>query len=146
MEGFSLPVPNFGTSAAAPEDGNAYLLGSQDEGTLRVPEAISVRSPPMLQIVTANRLVDGDVVFRTADGHWLRDIDAAGVLADTAAAEAAHAAAQADVDAALVVDVALIDVAVEDGGIVPVRLRERIRAFGPTVKSDHRADLKPFAA
>jgi len=29
---------------------------------------------------------------------------------------------------------------------VPVRLRERIRAFGPTVKSDHRADLKPFAA
>ncbi len=100
----------------------------------------------MPQIVTANRLVDGDVVFRTADGRWLRDIDAAGLLVDKAAAEAAHAAAQADVEAALVVDVAVIDVAVEDGGIVPVRLRERIRAFGPTVKADHRDDLKPVAA
>ncbi|HUG61339.1 MAG TPA: DUF2849 domain-containing protein [Methylomirabilota bacterium] len=96
----------------------------------------------MPQIVTANTLVDGDVVFRAANGSWRRDVNAAGVLADKADAEVAHAAALADVEAAIVVDVAVIDVTVDDERIVPVRLRERIRAFGPTVKSDHRADLK----
>lgn len=100
----------------------------------------------MPQIVTANDLVSGDVVFRTAEGGWTRSVDAAGVLADRAAAEAANAAALADVAAAVVVDVAVIDVTVSDGKVVPVKLRERIRAFGPTVKSDHRADLKPVVA
>lgn len=100
----------------------------------------------MPQIVTANRLIDGEVVFRAADGAWVPDVNGAGVLADKAAAEAAHAAALADMDAAIVVDVAVIDVTVEAGRIVPVRLRERIRAYGPTVKSDHRADLKPATA
>lgn len=100
----------------------------------------------MPQIVTANTLVEGDVVFRTSDGGWVRDVNGAGVLLDKASAEAAEAAALADAARAVVVDVAVIDVTVEDGRIVPVRLRERIRAFGPTVKSDHRADLKPTAA
>lgn len=100
----------------------------------------------MPQIVTANRLIDGEVVFRTADGSWERDIATAGVLDDKAAVEAANAAAMADFEAAIVVDVAVIDVTVDGAAIVPVRLRERIRAFGPTVKSDYRADLKPTAA
>lgn len=100
----------------------------------------------MPQIVTANDLISGDVVFRTADGAWARDVNAAGVLADKAAAEAAHAAALGDVKAAVVVDVALIDVTAAEGKVVPVKLRERIRAFGPTVKADYRADLKPFVA
>lgn len=95
------------------------------------------------QIVTANALVDGDVVFRTDDGRWVRTIDDAGLLADPAAADAALAAANRDAAAAIVLDVALIEVTVADGRVVPVRLRERIRAFGPTVKADHRADLKP---
>lgn len=99
----------------------------------------------MPQIVTANRLIDGDVVFRAPGGDWVRDVNGAEVLADKAAAAVAEAAALADLAAAKVVDVAVIDVTVQDGAIVPVRLRERIRAFGPTVKSDHRADLKPFA-
>jgi hypothetical protein len=97
----------------------------------------------MPEIVTANRLIDGEVVFRAADGSWRRAVDEAEVLTERTAAEAANAAALAD---PAVVDVAVIDVTVTDGRIVPVRLRERIRAFGPTVKSDHRADLKPTAA
>ncbi|WP_237152139.1 DUF2849 domain-containing protein [Oryzibacter oryziterrae] len=100
----------------------------------------------MPQIVTANRLADGDVVFRTASGDWVRDVNAAEVLSDKAAATTAELAAKADVAAARVIEVEVIDVTDADGAIVPVRLRERIRAFGPTVKSDHRADLKPFAS
>lgn len=94
----------------------------------------------MLQVVTANRLIDGEVVFRTADGTWDRRVDAAGLLRDAAEADTAHAAALADMGAAIVIDVALIDVTAADGRIVPLRLRERIRAFGPTVKADHRPD------
>jgi hypothetical protein len=35
-----------------------------------------------------------------------------------------------------VVDVNLIDVEFIDGGIHPTRLRERIRAAGPTIRTD----------
>ena len=100
----------------------------------------------MPQIITANRLIDGEVVFRAPGGAWVRAVDDAELLSDKAAVDVAEAAAQADFEAAVVVDLATIDVAVEDGRVVPTRLRERIRAFGPTVKSDHRADLKPTAA
>ncbi len=95
----------------------------------------------MPKIVTANTLLDGVVVFRTAGGSWAPQIDGAGLLSDTAEVEAASAAAAADQESGLVVDVEVIDVTVDDGRIVPVRLRERIRAFGPTVKADHRPDL-----
>ncbi|WP_181699556.1 DUF2849 domain-containing protein [Chthonobacter albigriseus] len=100
----------------------------------------------MPQIVTANRLIDGEVVFRAADGSWVRDVNGAGVLQSKDEAGVAEAAALADFANAIVVDVAVIDVTVAADKVVPVRLRERIRAFGPTVKSDHRADLKTTAA
>jgi hypothetical protein len=100
----------------------------------------------MPQIVTANRLIDGEVVFRAADGTWVRDVNGSGVLVSKDEVTAAEAAALADFAGAIVVDVAVIDVTASDGKVVPVRLRERIRAYGPTVKSDHRADLKTTAA
>ncbi len=93
---------------------------------------------PMPEILTANRLSDGDVVYRAASGDWVADIDAAEVIDDAERRAAAEAAAQGDVGASQVVEVATIAVFVKDGHVVPKRLRERIRAFGPTVKSDHR--------
>jgi hypothetical protein len=93
---------------------------------------------PMLEILTANRLYDGDVVYRTAAGDWVADVDAAELIDGPDQLAAAEAAAQADVKASKVLDVVTVKVDVTDGHIVPQRLRERIRAFGPTVKSDHR--------
>lgn len=92
----------------------------------------------MSEILTANRLSDGDVVYRTAVGDWVADVDAAELIDGTERLAVAQAAADADVKAARVLDVVAIAVEVTDGHIVPKRLRERIRAFGPTVKSDHR--------
>lgn len=92
----------------------------------------------MPEILTANRLSDGDVVYRTTAGDWIADVDAAELIEGSERLAVAEAAAQADVKAAKVLDVAAIAVEVVDGHIVPKRLRERIRAFGPTVKSDHR--------
>ncbi|MBS1168569.1 MAG: hypothetical protein H6R00_4594 [Proteobacteria bacterium] len=92
----------------------------------------------MLEILTANRLSDGDVVYRTAAGDWVAEVDAAVLIEDAAQLAVAVVAAKADVVASKVLDVAPVAVEVTDGRIVPKRLRERIRAFGPTVKSDHR--------
>ena len=92
----------------------------------------------MPEILTANRLYDGDVVYRTVAGDWVADVEAAELIGTADRLTAAEAAAQADVKASKVLDVVSVPVDVNDGHIVPKRLRERIRAFGPTVKSDHR--------
>lgn len=88
-----------------------------------------------MQVVTANRLIDGRVVFRDAEGRWLEAFAAAAVLTPEAAAAAIAAAAE-DVAARRIVDpyaVALIDL---DGRPTPATMRERIRASGPTSGSE----------
>lgn len=100
--------------------------------------------PTAQQILTANHLLSGDVVFRAADGEWVADVDRAEVLAGKDTIDVALQKGMADIDRCLVVAVEAIDVKVEDGHVVPLRLRERIRANGPTIKADHRADLRPF--
>ena len=91
-----------------------------------------------MEIVTANSLADGRVVFRTATGWSLR-IDDAELLTTKEATEAALALAADDAAANLVVDVYAIAVSRDGGRLVPVRLRERIRASGPTTgNSTHR--------
>jgi sulfite reductase (NADPH) hemoprotein beta-component len=86
----------------------------------------------MAQIVTASRLADGAVVFRDAAGGWTERLDRAAVLdkADVAAALEAGKAAE---DASLVVDVYAVDVSLSSGATVPLKLREAIRARGPTI-------------
>lgn len=90
----------------------------------------------MLQVVTANRLVDGDVVYLTEDGHWsewLRD----GCLADNKQAAAALLeTAEKAVAAQIVVEPYAIDVIAEDETVRASRYREQIRASGPTIRTD----------
>jgi len=86
-----------------------------------------------MKIITANRLTDGAVVFLSAAG-WVEQIAQSARLNAADAVEAGLAKAAKAMANREVVDVAAIDVTVEEGrGPVPVRLRERIRAFGPTV-------------
>ena len=47
-------------------------------------------------VVTANRLGDGAVVYRTADGGWTTELDAAAVVTTAPAASELLAAAHAD--------------------------------------------------
>ncbi|MDP6389669.1 MAG: DUF2849 domain-containing protein [Alphaproteobacteria bacterium] len=96
-----------------------------------------------LQVVTANRLRDGIVVYLAADGGWRQRVADAALALDQGEAERLMALASAAVEARLVVDPYLIEV-VEDGGLVrPSRYREVIRATGPSVETQ--ADL-PSAA
>ena len=83
-------------------------------------------------VVTANRLGDGAVVYRTIDHHWTTRLEQAAVV-DTApaATELLATAAVDDIDAvgAYVAPVRLDD----DGGVQPGNLRETIRYAGPTI-------------
>jgi hypothetical protein len=86
-----------------------------------------------MKIITANRLTDGIVVYLTGNG-WVDGIGSAAVLNAPDAIEAGLASAKRAIANREVVDVAAIDVTLDDNrSPVPVKLRERIRAFGPTV-------------
>ena len=87
----------------------------------------------MSQIVTANRLADGIVVFQDGAGGWSEDFARAAVHDDAAAA---LARAAEDVAASLVVDPYAVEVALRNGHYAPKALREAIRAAGPTVRRD----------
>ena len=86
-----------------------------------------------LQILTANRLTDGIAVWYDVDGRWNESIARAEIARtadDATRLEAIGKKAFAD---NLVLDVNLIDVEENNGFIRPLRLRERIRAEGPTI-------------
>ena len=82
-----------------------------------------------MKVLTANRLSDGAVVYLAADGTWITALQD-GVRLDDAAGEAALQTAKAQ--PRVFVEPYLIDV--DDAGAVGrERLRETIRASGPTV-------------
>jgi Protein of unknown function (DUF2849) len=87
----------------------------------------------MSHAVTANRLADGRVVFRTRDGSWSGQIADAAVADSEAAAAPALSGAQADADNQVIVDPYVIELDVSGPAPRPSRLREAIRAFGPTI-------------
>ena len=89
-----------------------------------------------MKILTANRLIDGVAVWYAADGSWAESLDRAELAADTDSETRLEALGKAAHAANLVVDVDLVDVNVVDGAIRPLRLREVIRAAGPTNRID----------
>ena len=87
------------------------------------------------QILTANRLRDGEVVYWAA-GQWVTTLEGAEVFGDDASAKAALKTADGSVRDRLVVNPYLFDVRREAGALRPVKEREIIRAAGPTVRRD----------
>ena len=91
----------------------------------------------MNQVITASRLTDGAVVFLGQAHAWVERLSTAAVFNSVEASAEALAAAQKDEQANVVIDIYAIDVADKSGAITPVKLREAIRAQGPTVKPEH---------
>jgi hypothetical protein len=87
------------------------------------------------QMLTANRLKDGDVLY-WSDGKWVLSLADGDVFTDPKAADAALAAAQQSVTGNAVIAPYLFDVRMDAKGINPVKEREVIRAAGPTVRDD----------
>ena len=84
--------------------------------------------------LTANRLIDGEVVFWNA-GEWVERFADIEMFEDAAAAEAAEAHAKAQ--PTVVVDPYLMDLVQIDGVWIPVAYRDRLRALGPTNHLQH---------
>ncbi|HUO88476.1 MAG TPA: DUF2849 domain-containing protein [Rhizomicrobium sp.] len=96
------------------------------------------------QMLTANRLKDGDVLYWKA-GHWVLTMREGEVFADPKAADMALAEAQKYVTGNMVVNPYLFDVRVDGTGIHPVKEREIIRAAGPTVRGEGKQASDPKA-
>ena len=96
-----------------------------------------------MKVLTANRLIDGEAVWFTSDQGWSETIDGAEIAADKPGEERLEAIGKAAYAANQVLDVELIDIDVADGKILPLRLRERIRAAGPTNRNDLGKQARP---
>lgn len=97
------------------------------------------RPPKSSQIITANRLIDGRVVFLTQDLSWSSDLGNAQVFPDPASAEGGIKSAQTSAANGEIVDPYAISVSLTDGRAAPTLLRERIRADGPTIEAGPKA-------
>lgn len=87
------------------------------------------------QVVTANRLADGVVVFLGLRG-WVEDLERASIASTPEAVNALDALGRQGVAVNEVVDAYLIEVAAEHGRLQPTVLRERLRTLGPSVRPD----------
>ena len=99
----------------------------------------------MQEMITANRLRDGLVVFLDAEGGWTEDFHRAATFEHAAQKAAALDIAAAAAAANLVVDPYPIELELRAGHLAPKALRERIRATGPTVRPDLGKQAQGFA-
>ncbi|MGB7241621.1 MAG: DUF2849 domain-containing protein [Sulfitobacter sp.] len=81
------------------------------------------------KVVTANALIEGDVIYQTATG-WTRQLQQAEVLTDEADADLRLI--DASQQTAQIVGAYLADVEVKSDGPHPVHFREDFRATGPS--------------
>ena len=101
------------------------------------PRAVRpIRETRMPDVITANRLADGVVVFQSVEGSWSEDFNRAAVRADAQATAEALARAREDEASNLVVDAYAVPVDERNGHFAPKALREAIRAAGPTIRRD----------
>ena len=82
----------------------------------------------MPNVVTANRLTDGIVVYLAPDGSWVEDIARARIASTENETKALEDVAAKDVKARKVVAVYPMEVALVDGAVGPLSVREKIRA------------------
>jgi hypothetical protein len=85
------------------------------------------------KVLTANRLADGIAVWLDAGGAWNERLQDALVARHAEAVTSLEAIGKRDFSANLVVDVNIVEVEEVNGTLRPLRLRERIRAAGPTM-------------
>jgi len=82
------------------------------------------------KVLTANRLIEGDVVYYGRNGEWVLSHDDALFLEDEV--QAYDLLAKANKQVALLVGVYLADAILQDGKPVPTHFREDFRTRGPS--------------
>ncbi len=82
------------------------------------------------KVVTANALLEGDVIYLTKDDQWSRSLKDAEVIEDEAHGDLRVLFGQSQRND--VVGVYLIDVTVTENGPEPTHFREEFRTKGPS--------------
>ena len=93
-----------------------------------------------MEILTGNELISGGTVYLDRSGAWVEDLQAARLFGKEEATErdAALAASKAT---GRIISLEAEEVTLEAGVITPKRLRERIRAAGPTAPLTLRGEI-----
>lgn len=86
--------------------------------------------------ITANRLLDGAVIYLTADGDWTERLADAAVADGKDAEAALLAVAEAQARAGTVIGPYAFKVDIAEGFPTPLGQREAIRTLGPSVRTD----------
>ena len=90
----------------------------------------------MPQVLTANRLSVGEVVYWNAAKGWVTYLHEAEILPDDKAEGVLNDAGSRSVQERQVVNPYLFEVRVDGSKVVPVKTREAIRAAGPSDRRD----------
>ena len=93
-----------------------------------------------MDILTGNELMSGATVYLDRQGRWVEDLQQARVFLVEEAAER-DAAIAATKKTLRINSIEIETVTLKDGLIVPDRIRERIRAEGPTAPRFDRQHL-----
>lgn len=93
-----------------------------------------------MEILTGNELMSGATVYLDAAGNWVEELQKARLFGKTDL-EAKEAAIAATKRTGRICSLETETVSVKDGVIVPDRLREHIRAIGPTAPRFDRQHL-----
>ncbi len=87
----------------------------------------------MPHLISANRLTDGRVVFRTDSNSWSACVGEAAIYEGKDIPPDALERARADVAANIVVEIEPVEAIRRGGKLEAVHLRDRIRIAGPSV-------------
>ena len=82
------------------------------------------------KVVTGNALIEGDVIYQTADDGWTRDLAEAELLTDEAQANLRLMIAEGQPEA--IVGAYLADAVAGEDGPEPTHFREAFRRTGPS--------------
>src|SRR5688500_8202967 len=90
----------------------------------------------MPQVLTANRLSIGQVVYWNGAKGWVAYLCDAEILSEDRAESVLKEAGARSVQEREVVNPYLFEVKVDGNSVIPVKTREAIRAAGPSVRRD----------
>lgn len=82
------------------------------------------------KVITANALLEGDVIYWSPEGTWVRTLAGAEVFENGAVAQEQLLTASSQ--PAVAVGVYLAEVAITDDGLATTHFREEFRARGPS--------------
>ena len=92
------------------------------------------------QVLTASHLQSGQVIFLNEANEWTTSLHAVQLIADEVSAARVEALGEQAVLNNKIIGPYLIDVMIEEGKVVPLRYREQLRIFGPSI---HQQFSKP---